>query len=194
MEQELKASGGRRTSATRSPSLSIRGSSRENDQYPQDQQDADRPSDTVNSFAADSSPGWRRSSTPTRSAGPGCDGWGSPRASNDLSHKPDSQDKDAQEKLTKINKWYQRATRLHGQAASRNPRAGRPRQPAGQHDDRLDPPELGKGNSHTLDNIPFVLFVGNGLDSPRWAARSRHKKVPPTTALLLAMARLHGPA
>ncbi len=75
-----------------------------------------------------------------------------------LSHEPDS-NADAQTKLTKINKWYCEqlaylAKRLH---------------------DTPDPDgtgtlldstlivwtnELGKGNSHTPDNIPFVLVGG----------------------------------
>jgi hypothetical protein len=47
--------------------------------------------------------------------------------------------------------------------------------------------ELGKGNSHTLDNIPFVL-VGNGLDF-RMGRSVRYKKVP-HNRLLLSLA--HG--
>jgi hypothetical protein len=47
--------------------------------------------------------------------------------------------------------------------------------------------ELGKGNSHTLDNIPFVL-VGNGLDF-RMGRSLRYQRVP-HNRLLLALA--HG--
>ncbi len=77
-----------------------------------------------------------------------------------LSHKPDS-DKDAQAKLTRINKWY--AEQL---AYMANKLASTP-EPGGKGS-LLDNTtiiwtnELGKGNSHTLSNIPFVL-VGEGL-------------------------------
>ena len=47
--------------------------------------------------------------------------------------------------------------------------------------------ELGKGNSHTLDNIPFVL-VGNGLDFKM--GRARDYKGVPHNRLLLSLA--HG--
>jgi hypothetical protein len=47
--------------------------------------------------------------------------------------------------------------------------------------------ELGKGNSHTLNNIPFVL-VGNGLDF-RMGRSLKYKKVS-HNRLLLAFA--HG--
>jgi hypothetical protein len=47
--------------------------------------------------------------------------------------------------------------------------------------------ELGKGNSHTLDNIPFVL-VGNGLDF-KMGRSLKYKKVS-HNRLLLALA--HG--
>jgi hypothetical protein len=47
--------------------------------------------------------------------------------------------------------------------------------------------ELGQGNSHTLDNIPFVL-VGNGLDFKM--GRSLKYKKAAHNRLLLALA--HG--
>jgi hypothetical protein len=47
--------------------------------------------------------------------------------------------------------------------------------------------ELGKGNSHTLDNIPFVL-VGNGLDF-KMGRSVKYKKLP-HNRLLMALA--HG--
>jgi Protein of unknown function (DUF1552) len=80
---------------------------------------------------------------------------------HDLSHKPDNDD-DAAAKLTKINKWFceQLAYLAHRLAAIPEP---------GSDGTLLDNTlivwtnELGKGNSHSLDNIPFVL-VGNGLD------------------------------
>ena len=47
--------------------------------------------------------------------------------------------------------------------------------------------ELGKGNSHTLDDIPFVL-VGNGLDFQM--GRSMKYKKLPHNRLLMGLA--HG--
>lgn len=104
---------------------------------------------------------------------------------HDLSHKPDK-DTDAQEKLTKINKWYCEqlvylAKRLADTA-----------EPGGQGS-MLDNTlivwtnELGKGNSHTQDNIPWVM-VGNGLDFKM--GRSLKYKRQPHNRLLLAWA--HG--
>jgi hypothetical protein len=78
-----------------------------------------------------------------------------------LSHKEDS-DREAQDQLTRINKWYceQLAYLVRRLADTPEP---------GGTGSLLDNTllvwtnELGKGNSHTLDNIPFVM-VGNGLD------------------------------
>ena len=47
--------------------------------------------------------------------------------------------------------------------------------------------ELGKGNSHTLDNIPFIL-VGNGLDF----RMGRSIKYPRVAHNRLLMALAHG--
>jgi hypothetical protein len=80
---------------------------------------------------------------------------------HELSHKPDD-DQDAQTKLTKINKWYCE------QLAYLTRRLAETPEPGGEGS-LLDNTtivwtnELGKGNSHSLDNIPFVL-IGNGLD------------------------------
>ncbi len=79
---------------------------------------------------------------------------------HDLSHEPDA-NKEAQEKLTKINHWYCE------QVAYLAKRLAETKEPDG-NGTLLDNTtivwtnELGKGNSHTLDNIPFVL-VGGGL-------------------------------
>ncbi|AIE85667.1 DUF1552 domain-containing protein [Fimbriimonas ginsengisoli] len=79
---------------------------------------------------------------------------------HDLSHEPDS-NKDAQEKLTKINEWY------CSQLAYLAQRLAETKEPDGTGT-MLDNTlivwtnELGQGNSHTLENIPFVL-VGGGL-------------------------------
>jgi hypothetical protein len=78
-----------------------------------------------------------------------------------ISHKEDS-DRDAQDQLTRINKWYCEQFAYLAKRLADTP------EPGGQGS-LLDNTllvwtnELGKGNSHTLDNIPFVL-VGNGLD------------------------------
>ena len=80
---------------------------------------------------------------------------------HELSHKPDN-DKESQDKLTRINQWY------CSQMAYLAKRLAETPEPGGKGS-LLDNTvivwtnELGKGNSHTLDNIPFVL-VGNGLD------------------------------
>src|SRR5262249_56257249 len=80
---------------------------------------------------------------------------------HELSHKPDS-DKESQDKLMRINKWYCE------QLASLADRLAKTPEPGGSGN-LLDNTlivwtnELGKGNSHTLDNIPFVC-VGKGFD------------------------------
>jgi hypothetical protein len=80
---------------------------------------------------------------------------------HELSHSPDS-DKDAQDKLIRINKWY---CEQMGYLAKRLAETPEPGGGGSLLDNTLIvwTNELGKGNSHTLDNIPFVL-VGNGLD------------------------------
>jgi hypothetical protein len=76
-----------------------------------------------------------------------------------LSHDPDLNEQ-SQEKLTKINTWFCE------QLAYLAKRLAGVKEPAG-NGTLLDNTlivwtnELGKGNSHSLDNIPFVL-VGNG--------------------------------
>jgi hypothetical protein len=80
---------------------------------------------------------------------------------HELSHNPDNDEK-SQDKLTRINRWYCE------QLAYLTKRLAETPEPGGSGS-LLDNTlivwtnELGKGNSHTLDNIPFVL-VGNGLD------------------------------
>jgi hypothetical protein len=104
---------------------------------------------------------------------------------HELSHKPDS-DKDAQDKLTRINHWYCEQLAYLAKRLAETP------EPGGQGtllDNTLImwTNELGKGNSHTLDNIPWVV-VGNGLD---WTmGRSLKYKKLPHNRLLMALA--HG--
>ena len=77
-----------------------------------------------------------------------------------LSHEPDSK-KEAYEKLIKINTWYCEQVAHLARRLSETP------EPGGEGS-LLDNTtivwtnELGKGNSHTRDNIPFVC-VGGGL-------------------------------
>jgi hypothetical protein len=104
---------------------------------------------------------------------------------HELSHKPDS-DSTAQEHLTNINKWYCEQLAYLARRLADTPEPGGP---GSLLDNTLIvwTNELGKGNSHTLDNIPWVL-VGNGLDS-RMGRSLRYNRVP-HNRLLLALA--HG--
>jgi len=79
---------------------------------------------------------------------------------HDLSHKPNS-DADAQDKLTRINAWYA------GEIAHLATRLAATPEPGGEgslldNTTILWTNELGEGNSHTHQNIPWVL-VGGGL-------------------------------
>ena len=91
-----------------------------------------------------------------------------------------------QEKLTKINKWYCEQLAYLAKRLAETPEPGG----SGSLLDNtliVWTNELGKGNSHTLDNIPFVL-VGNGLDF-KMGRSLKYRKVP-HNRLLLALA--HG--
>jgi hypothetical protein len=77
-----------------------------------------------------------------------------------LSHKPDK-DAEAQAKLLKINTWFA------GELAYLCKRLQDTPEPGGDgnmldHTTIIWLNELGKGNSHTLDNIPFTI-LGGGL-------------------------------
>jgi hypothetical protein len=104
---------------------------------------------------------------------------------HDLSHEPDNNAK-AAEKLTKINRWYCE------QIAYLAKRLDETKEPDGSgsmldNTTILWTNELGKGNSHTLDDIPFVL-VGNGLGFQM--GRSLKFEHVPHNRLLMAVA--HG--
>ena len=104
---------------------------------------------------------------------------------HELSHNPDS-DKASVEKLTKINKWFCEQLAYLAKRLAETPEPGG----GGSLLDNtliMWTNELGKGNSHTLDNIPFVL-VGNGLDFKM--GRSIKFKKLPHNRLLLSLA--HG--
>ena len=104
---------------------------------------------------------------------------------HELSHNPDDDEK-SQEKLTKINKWYAEQVAYLAKRLAETPEPGG----GGSLLDNtliIWTNELGKGNSHTLDNIPFVL-VGNGLDFKM--GRSLEFGKVPHNRLLMSLA--HG--
>jgi hypothetical protein len=106
---------------------------------------------------------------------------------HELSHEPDSNEK-AQEKLTKINKWFCEQMAYLAKRLAETPEPGGP----GSLLDNTTivwTNELGKGNSHTMDNIPFVL-VGGGLDFKM--GRSLKYNKMPHNLLLMAMAHAFG--
>ena len=104
-----------------------------------------------------------------------------------LSHEPDK-DETAQAKLVKINCWFAGELRYLTEKLANTP------EPGGQGcllDNTLIvwTNELGKGNSHTLDNIPFVL-VGGGFGFQM--GRSLKLDKTPHNRLHLALAHAVG--
>lgn len=104
-----------------------------------------------------------------------------------LSHDPDLNE-GSQEKLVKINVW------LCEQLAALAARLQATPEPGGDgsmldHTTILWTNELGKGNSHSLDNIPFVL-VGGGLGFR--TGRSLHFQNAAHNRLWLAIAAAFG--
>lgn len=75
-----------------------------------------------------------------------------------LSHEPDS-NADAVEKLTRINRWFAGELAYLAQRLAETPEPGADGSML-DHTLIVWTNELGKGNSHTLDNIPFVLLGG----------------------------------
>lgn len=138
----------------------------------------------VNSFAGD----FARVATLqyTNSVGEARMRWlGIQEGQHDLSHKPDN-DAEAQDKLTRINQWYCSQLAYLAKRLAETPEPGG----GGSLLDNtllVWTNELGQGNSHTLDNIPFVL-VGNGLDFKM--GRSLKYSRLPHNRLLLSLA--HG--
>jgi hypothetical protein len=141
----------------------------------------------VNSFAAD----FNRIATLqyTNSVGMAKMRWlGVEEGHHELSHEPDSNTK-AMEKLTKINKWFAEQLAYLAKRLSETPEPGG----SGSLLDNTTivwTNELGKGSSHTLDNIPFVM-VGGGLDfkmgrSVKYAKKESHNR------LLLSFAHAFG--
>lgn len=104
---------------------------------------------------------------------------------HDLSHEADNNEK-AQEQLTRINKWYAEQMAYLAKRLEETPEPGG----AGSMLDNtviVWTNELGKGNSHTLDDIPFVL-LGNGLDF----TMNRSLKFPKVAHNRLLMSLAHG--
>jgi hypothetical protein len=106
---------------------------------------------------------------------------------HELSHEPDKNE-DAQEKLTKINKWYCEQLAYLAKRLAETP------EPGGEGS-LLDNTliiwtnELGKGNSHTLNDIPFVLVGG----APGFKlGRSLKLGKVPHNRLLLSLAHSFG--
>jgi len=106
---------------------------------------------------------------------------------HDLSHEPDS-NQAAQDKLTKINHWYcEQLAYLAQRLAETQETDG-----SGSLLDNTTivwTNELGQGNSHTLEDIPFVM-VGNGLDMKM--GRSLNFNHVPHNRLLLSMSHAFG--
>jgi hypothetical protein len=140
----------------------------------------------VNSFAAD----FARIATFqfTNSVGGARMRWlGIDEGHHELSHHEDSKT-ESQDKLIKINKWYCEQLAYLARRLAETPEPG-------GNGSLLDNTtliwtnELGKGNSHTLDNIPFVL-VGGGLDFKM--GRSLKYRRQPHNRLLLSLAHAFG--
>jgi hypothetical protein len=180
MEKELKAAKGHNVGHA-VPVLEP-GVHRDNDKMPQlSKMQIDL---LVNSFTAD----FARVATfqYTNAVGQAKFRWlGIEEGQHDLSHEPDN-NAAAQEKLTKINKWYCEQIAYLAKRLAETP------EPDGKGN-LLDNTlivwtnELGKGNSHTLDNIPFVL-IGGGLNFTM--GRSLKFERVPHNRLLLSLA--HG--
>jgi hypothetical protein len=106
---------------------------------------------------------------------------------HELSHEPNSNEA-AQEKLTRINAWYA------GEVAHLAKRLAETPEPGGSgslldHTTILWTNELGEGNSHSLDDIPWVM-VGNGLGFTM--GRAAEYAGVPHNRLLLAIAHAMG--
>lgn len=107
-----------------------------------------------------------------------------------LSHEPDDNG-DAVEKLTKINEWFAGELAYLAKKLSETP------EPGGEgtmldHTLIVWLNELGKGNSHTLDDIPFVLVGGRSLGIKGGRALQFEKVAHNRLWLSLAQAMGHG--
>jgi hypothetical protein len=106
---------------------------------------------------------------------------------HDMSHSPDT-DEETQRNLTRIDQWYCEQVVYLANRLAETPEPGG----SGSLLDNtliVWTNELGQGNSHTHENIPFVL-IGNGLDF----RMGRSLKFPsvPHNRLLLSLAHAMG--
>lgn len=113
---------------------------------------------------------------------------GVPDGHHTLSHEPDD-NKDAAEKLIKINEWF------CGELAYLTRKLAETPEPGGDgamldHTLIVWLNELGKGNSHTLDDIPMVLIGGKGHGFK--TGRSLKLEKTPHNRLWLAIAQSMG--
>ena len=108
---------------------------------------------------------------------------------HELSHKPDK-DEAAQKSLTAINKWYCGELAYLCERLEKTPEAD-------GKGSLLDNTlivwtnELGQGNSHTRNNIPFVC-VGNGADWKMGRAMKHPKGGVPHNRFLISLAHAFG--
>jgi hypothetical protein len=104
-----------------------------------------------------------------------------------LSHEPDT-NKAAVEKLVKINKWFCQEIAYFANKLKNTPE---PNGSGSMLDNTLLvwTNELGKGNSHTLDNIPFVLIGGGNF--LKTGKSHKYPKVP-HNRLLMTFAHCFG--
>jgi Protein of unknown function (DUF1552) len=106
---------------------------------------------------------------------------------HNLSHKTD-RDVDARVKLNKITRWYCEQMAYMAKRLAETPEPGGP----GSMLDNtaiIWSNELANGDTHSIDNIPFVV-VGNGLDW-RMGRYLKHEHVP-HNRLLLSIAHAFG--
>jgi len=107
-----------------------------------------------------------------------------------LSHEPDN-NKDAREKLIKINRWFAGELAYLAKQLADTP------EPGGVGGSMLDNTlivwtnELGKGNSHSHTDVPFVLIGGENLGMKQGRALNYEPKVA-HNRLLLALAKVMG--
>ena len=106
---------------------------------------------------------------------------------HDLSHEPNSNGI-AQEKLMKINAWYAGEVAHLARRLAETPEPGNDGSLL-DHTTIVWTNELGEGNSHTLDDIPWVL-VGSGLGFT--TGRAMQFQNLPHNRLLLSLAHAMG--
>lgn len=104
-----------------------------------------------------------------------------------LSHEPDK-NTEAVEKLVKINEWFANELAYLVQKLADTPETGADGSML-DHTLVVWVNELGKGNSHTLDNIPFVLIGGEKATGFRMG---RYEKMKKTAHNRLLLSIAHG--